>query len=125
MNAAVVTALVSSVIGSGLVMYLLDAVRAWLRRRKEAPSGPELTRKDIDSNILTMSRVQEQLERRNAALVKELEQADRRHARERAEAEERETDLRSRIELLEAKLRVMLTELEELRTQFTANPDGP
>jgi predicted nucleic acid-binding Zn-ribbon protein len=92
----------------------LQYVVGFLRDRKRVKDA---TPREIDANILTVSKAKDELEADNARLRAERAEDVARHAGERAEWMRERAALRQEIADMENKLRSLLDEIAELRTR--------
>ena len=99
-----------ALIGGGALQYVANYLRD---RKRERDAHP----REVDANILTVSKAKDELEADNARLRAERSEDAARHASERAEWMRERAALRQEIADMENKLRSLLDEIAELRTR--------
>lgn len=117
MTGAEWSAVLIALIGAGLLKYAVDFFK-WLRARREAKQ-PEAVKAatiaTVDQSLAVVARARDELEADNARLRAQMAEADARHEADRARWELRDKLRREEIEVLEAKLRALLVEVEKLK----------
>ena len=99
-----------ALIAGGGLKYLADYVRDRKRARDASP-------REVDANILTVSKARDALEADNTALRQSLREERQAHTADRAAWAEDRTAMRGEIEALESKLRALLAEVADLRNR--------
>ena len=111
------SAILIALISAGLLKYAVDVLR-WIKARRHAQS-PEAQRSmaisTVDQSLAVVARARDELEADNDRLRKQLSESDARHEADRVRWEYRDQMRREEIEVLEAKLRQLLTEVEKLK----------
>lgn len=111
------SAILVALITAGLLKYAVDFLK-WLRQRHE-DKQPEALRSTqiatVDQSLAVVARARDELEADNNRLRTQLAESDARHEAERSRWEIRDAARRAEIEVLESKLRQLLTEVEKLK----------
>jgi hypothetical protein len=119
---AAITAILTSLIGAGLLAYVRDAVKAWRARSKANTSEAReaLHVATADQSLIVVARARDELAEDLVLLRTTLseERADR--AAERAAWAAERRSMREEIDALEAKLRGLLDEVSDLRRRHAA-----
>ncbi len=111
------TPILVALIAGGLLKYTVDFFK-WLRSRREAraPEAVASTRiATVDQSLAVVAKARDELEADNARLRAQMVETDARHEADRARWELRDKLRREEIEVLEAKLRALLVEVEKLK----------
>lgn len=116
-----VTSVLTALIAAGLLAYIKDAVHAYRERRAAAtPEAREaLHVATADQSLLVVARARDELEEDNRRLRVTLSEERSRHDAERASWASEKREMRREIDALEAKLRGLLREVEQLRTRHS------
>jgi chromosome segregation ATPase len=111
------TAILIALISAGLLKYAVDAVKAFRNRaRARTPEALQATQiATVDQSLAVVARARDELEADNSRLRLQMAEAEARHEADRARWELRDKSRREEIEVLEAKLRQLLTEVEKLK----------
>jgi len=111
------TAIIVALIGAGLLKYAVDAYKGWkagrLARTPEAVRATQIA--TVDQSLAVVARARDELEADNSRLRTQMAEAEARHDADRARWELRDKARRDEIEVLESKLRALLTEVEKLK----------
>ncbi len=119
------TLIITTLITAGLLKALIDLVKwAYARRTtKRAAEAPEAKQAasiaTVDQSLAVVARARDELEADNIRLREQLAESDARHEADRARWELRDKARREEIEVLEAKLRALLAEVEKLKDRHT------
>jgi hypothetical protein len=111
------TLILTTLITAGLLKYCVDFIK-WLRARREAktPEAQKITQiATVDQSLAVVARARDELEADNTRLRQQLHESDARHEADRVRWELRDKMRREEIEILESKLRQLLTEVEKLK----------
>lgn len=114
-----VTSVIVALISAGLLTYFKDATHAWRTRRAagttEAREAMHVA--TADKSLLVVARARDELAEDNDRLRVIIAEDRRRHAEDRMRWDEEKKTMREEIESLEAKLRAILREVEELKSR--------
>lgn len=99
-----------ALIAGGGLKYLADYLRDRKRARDASP-------REIDANILTVSKARDALEADNTALRATLREERDAHASDREAWAQERAQMRAEINALETKLRALLEEVTDLKTR--------
>jgi len=111
------TPILVALIAAGLLKYVADFFK-WLRSRRAAKTPEAVTSTRIatvDQSLAVVARARDELEADNVRLRRERDEQDARHDADRARWELRDKARREEIEVLERKLRDLLSEVEKLK----------
>ena len=111
------SAILIALISAGLLKYAVDFLR-WLKARQTAqtPAAQQaMAISTVDQSLAVVAKARDELEADNARLRAQMAESDARHEADRARWELRDKVRREEIEVLEAKLRSLLTEVEKLK----------
>ena len=116
-----VTSIITALIAAGLLSYIKDAIRAYRARRIAAtPEARDaLHVATADQSLLVVAKARDELEEDNRRLRVTLGEERARHDVERNEWYSEKRQMRAEIDELEAKLRGLLREVEQLRTRHS------
>lgn len=115
------TPILVALIAAGLFKYTVDVVK-WIlaRYRGQTTQGRQSANiTTVDQSLAVVARARDELEADNARLRLQLVESDARHEADRARWELRDKARREEIEVLEAKLRALLVEVEKLKDRHT------
>lgn len=111
------TAIIVALISAGLLKYAVDGYKGWKKGRlAKTPAALQAAQiATVDQSLAVVARARDELAEDNARLRTLMAESDARHEADRARWELRDKSRREEIEVLEAKLRALLTEVEKLK----------
>lgn len=113
-----ITTIVVALIGAGILNWVRDAYLA-RKAGKNTPSAKNIA--EVDASLVVVAKARDELQQDNTRLRQELAEERASHNEDRDRWAYEKARLRDEIDQLEAKLRGLLREVEELRTR-TATP---
>ena len=113
------TNIVVALIAAGLLSYIRDAIKTWRNARKASePSARDAaTVAQVDASLVVVAKARDELEEDNLRLRQTISEERSRHAEDRDRWDKEKRALRAEIDGLESRLRLLLSEVEQLRSR--------